>query len=107
MDWGVTIHFPEIVTYPDKKTYSEERIEQYVIPYKAHQNVYYAFKKRRKWALKKRYVKGMWATNTYGVILSDNHLISREEFDKLFTDEGEATDFCLKQNQRAKVKIYY
>ena len=48
----------------------------------------------------------MWASNTYGVKLRNGDCIDQSQFKYLFTDRDEAIDFCLKKNERNKVKIY-
>jgi hypothetical protein len=105
MDWAVTIHTPKVTDY-DGMVY-EDTTKHYFIPYNSRQDVYYAFKKRKKWVLKKRYVTGMWATNTYGVTLNDGDHIPADLFYRLFIDKNEAIEFCLKKNEQSKVKIYY
>ena len=105
MDWAVTIHTPKRNTW-DGVVY-EDTTEHHFIPYTCRQDVYYAFKKRKKWVLKKRRVTGMWATNTYGVTVDDGDHIPVDLFCRLFIDKNEAIEFCLKKNEHQKVKIYY
>ena len=98
MTWSVTMH-----TSDEDLTYH--------IPFECYQTVYYVHKKKpwkihSKWVITKSAVTCMWATNTYGVTLSDNTYVCEDNFHRLFTNREEAIEFCLKKNAHAKVKIY-
>lgn len=108
MDWTVKIHYPERTDYDGHTT--PERTEEYIIPFECWQTVYYAHKKKwwkekSPWMITKTEVLSMWASNTYGVKLRNGHCIDESQFKYLFTDRDEAIDFCLKKNERNKVKI--
>ena len=103
MNWTIKIH-------------KSDCEEEHTIPFVCNQDVYYAhkknwLKKNSKWVLTKSRVIGVWATNIYGVTIMDrdhvfNNHICESEFKYLFTDRDEAIDFCLKKNERNKIKIY-
>lgn len=76
------------------------------IPYDWHETVWYCCKERKRYVVKKRLIVGVWATNIVGVILSGNEHIDEDSYDRLFRDKNDAIDWCIKQNQRSKVKIY-
>ena len=98
MEWTIKIH---------KKDVDEE----YHVPFECWQTVYYAHKKKwwkknSPWVVTKSEVLNMWASNTYGVKLRNGDCIDESQFKYLFTSRDEAIDFCLKKNERNKVKIY-
>lgn len=80
------------------------------IPFELGQTVYYCKRKRNKYAVYKRAVESMWASNCYGIELKTdgfkNEYVLSHDFDKIFDDKQDAIDFCTKQNQRLKVKVY-
>ena len=76
------------------------------IPYEYGKTVWYCRKKRNKYVVRESKVKGIWATNMVGVTLDNNWNIDQYEFCRLFKDENEAIEWCLKQNQRGTVKVY-
>ena len=83
----------------------------YDCPFECGQTVYYAYPqfrlfRKRRWVVRKSEIRGIWATNTYGVILDNNHHIDQSEFDMLFEDIEDAIEFCLKKNRQYNVKIY-
>lgn len=97
MTWTITLH--------------STQEETCTIPFESFQTVYYAHRKKwwdskSKWVISKCKVTGIWATNTYGVTLSNEEHIAESEFDCLFTDKESAIEFCLKKNAHSKVKIY-
>ena len=47
----------------------------------------------------------IWASNVVGVELDNGERICDHSFDRLFVDREAAIDFCLRQNEKAKVKI--
>lgn len=109
MKWIIRMHWPEHEEYDGYTT--PERNEEYTIPFDAGQTVYYAhkkkwWKKKSPWVITKSYVTGMFATHAYGVTLNNGENIWAADFKHLFTDRDEAIDFCLKKNERNKVKIY-
>ena len=103
MEWTVTMHIPEHTDY-DGHVY-EEKTTTVKIPFACRQTVYYAYKRRKKWMLRKSEVIAIWATNMVGVELDNGEKIGDSSFDRLFTDKESAIDFCLRQNEKAKVKI--
>ena len=78
------------------------------VPFHPYQPVYYAYKKRKKWVLRKGIITGIWATNIVGVTLDNGWHIAEDEFKRLFKydDLDKAKDFCVKQSLREKVKVY-
>ena len=109
MEWTIRIHQPERTDYDGYVV--PEKTEEYTIPFICWQTVYYThkkkwWKKRSPWIITKSEVLSMWASNTYGVKLKNGYCIDKSEFKYLFTDRDEAIDFCLKKNERNKVKIY-
>lgn len=91
--------------YVDGWGYHEPYHEEFDIPYHRNKRVWYCYKKRRKYIVRESEIIGVWATNICGVILDNNWHISYYDFDRLFQDKDEAIDWCIKQNQRDKVKI--
>lgn len=77
------------------------------IPYAYHEKVWYCYRKRKKYVVRESRVFGIWATNCAGVTLDNNWYISSDAFHRLFNNEDDAIEFCLKQNQKATVKVYY
>lgn len=109
MNWTVRMHWPERTEYDGHV--AQEKNEEYTIPFSCWQTVYYAHKKKwwkknSPWVVTKTEVLSMWASNTYGVQLRNGVCIDVSEFKYLFTSRDEAIDFCLKKNERNKVKIY-
>lgn len=86
----------------------EEKTVEKEIPFGLHEIVYYAYKKRNRWVLRKSEIRSVWATNIVGVTLDNEWCICEDEFDRLYRKEElkKALDFCIKQSERAKVKIY-
>ena len=92
--------------YDDMFDNDETWNKEFDIPYKFREKVWHCRKKGKKYAVFESYIKGVWATNIVGVILDDEYHVGKDEFYKLFTNKDEAIDWCLKQNQKGKVKIY-
>ena len=92
--------------YTDMFGHHEAWQKEFDIPYKRNEVVWYCYKKRNKYVVRESEVRGVWATNTVGVILDDDWFISEDEFDMLFKDKNEAVDWCLNQNQRSTVRVY-
>lgn len=88
--------------FAEHETYSQE----FEIPYNFFEDVWYCYKKRKRYVVQKSRVQGVWATNCVGVILENDWHIDESRFDRLFKDKNEAIDWCLKQNQRRTVKVY-
>lgn len=103
MNWTITMHSPESKDYDGY--INEEKTEVFEIPFSYRQEVYYAHKKRKKWILEKCMVMEVWATNMVGIKLNNGEYISEHYFNRLFTNKDEAIDFCLRQNEKVKVKI--
>ena len=110
MEWTIKMHHPERVEYDGYVT--PEINEEYTIPFTCGQSVYYAhkkklWKKKSPWVVTACRVVGMWATYVaYGVTLDTNEQLCITDFKYLFKDREEAIDFCLKKNERNKVKVY-
>ena len=93
--------------YKIKAINGSDFIDRYV-PYFPHQIVYYAYKERKKWVIRKSTIVGIWATNIVGVLLDNGWHIDEDRFERLFKYEelDKAKDFCVKQSMREKVKVY-
>lgn len=91
--------------YVDEWGYHEAKTREFDIPFEYDERVWYCYKKRKKYVIRESDITGIWATNTYGVVLNHRWHIEKDEFDRIFRDKNEAIDWCLKQNQRSKVKI--
>lgn len=92
--------------YDDIFGHHEAIHKEFNIPYKYREKVWYCYKKRKKYVVKESTIAGIWATNIIGVTLDNNWHIAEDSFYRLFKNKNEAIDWCLKQNQRGKVKIY-
>ncbi len=76
------------------------------IPFDLFEDVWYCYKKRKKYVVRKSFIAGIWATNIAGVTLDNGRQISESEFGMLFRYKDDAIDLCLEQNQRGTVKVY-
>ena len=57
--------------------------------------------------MRESFIAGIWATNIVGVILDNGwHVVESSFYNRIFRDKNEAIDWCIKQNQRSKVKVY-
>lgn len=92
--------------YTDEFGHHEARHKEIGIPYEFHEKVWYCYKKRKKYVVRKSTITGIWATNIVGVTLDNNWHIDENVFYRIFKDKNEAIDWCLKQNQRGTVKVY-
>ena len=92
--------------YDDMFGHHEATHEEFDIPYKLWEKVWYCYKKRKKYVVQESSIAGVWATNIVGVTLNNNWHVDEDNFDRLFKDKNEAIDWCLKQNQRGTVKVY-
>ena len=109
MNWTIKLVCPEHHTWDGVHVPREEK--EVEIPFKSMETFYYVhrkawWKKNSPWVITKTEVRGIWATNTVGVILRDNTYLCEDEFDLLFTDKEAAIEFCIKKNEHRKVKIY-
>jgi predicted lipase len=93
--------------------YSDDKEISHVFecPFKLGQTVYYTYPLKRlfrkdKWVVRKSKIIEVWATNCFGVCLDDCNHIPEDWFYRIFIDKESAIEFCLKKNQREKVKIY-
>lgn len=80
--------------------------KEFDIPYEYWEEVWYCYKKRKKYVVRESRIYGIWATNMVGVTLDNDCCVTEDEFYRLFKDKNEAIDWCLKQNQRGTVKVY-
>lgn len=103
MTYKITIHSEE---YVDIFGHHEKQYKEFDIPYECYETVWYCYKKRKKYVVRESKISGIWATNIVGVTLDNNWHIAEDEYYRLFKDKNEAIDWCLKQNQRSKVKVY-
>lgn len=92
--------------YNDMFGHHEAEHEEFDIPYKLWEKVWYCYKKRKKYVVQENIITGVWATNTVGVTLNGGCSVEQDSFDRLFRNKNEAIDWCLKQNQRGTVKVY-
>ena len=92
--------------YVDTCGHHEAQHKEFNIPFEYFQDVWYCYKKRKKYVVRESKVDGIWATNMIGITLDNGWHISEHEFDRIFKDKNEAIDWCLKQNQRGTVKVY-
>ena len=93
MKWKITIEHDDF-------------IREYDIPFKPSDTVWYCYKQRKKYVVRKSIIRSAWVTNIVGVQLDNGEHIEEDRFDRLFETEEEAVDWCLKQNQRSTVKVY-
>lgn len=92
--------------YDDMSGHHEATHEEFNIPFEYFEDVWYCYKKGRKYVVLESRIKGIWATNIIGVTLDNDWSIWEDSFDRLFKNKNEAIDWCAKQNQRAAVKVY-
>lgn len=104
MKWTIIMDIPE---HDTKFGHYEAEQKVFEIPYEPHETVWYCYKKGKKYVVRESMVFEVWATNMVGVRLDNNWCVSECEFDRLFKTKDEAIDFCLKANERSKVKVYY
>jgi len=84
----------------------KDGVQEVEIPYNQWEDVWYCRKKFRRYIVEKVKIAGVWATNIVGVSLSNNHHVPQDKFDRLFRNKNDAIDWCIKQNQKSKVKVY-
>ena len=92
--------------YDDMFGHHDSQYEEFEIPFESRELVWYCYKKGRKFVVRESRIIGIWATNCVGVTLDNDWHILSDYFDRLFKNENDAIDWCLKQNQRGKVKVY-
>lgn len=92
--------------YDDTFGHHEATHKEFNIPYEFWKDVWYCYKKGKKYVVRESRINGIWATNMVGVTLDNDWHITEDEFYRLFKDKSEAIDWCLKQNQRGTVKVY-
>ena len=84
-----------------------EREICFELPYAYNQEVWYAYKKGKKFILLHDRIASCWCTT--GVAGYDlkysKRCVGNDRFDRLFDNKNDAIDFCLKANERAKVKV--
>lgn len=66
--------------------------------------IYYAYKKKNKWVLRKSKIDSFHFTNMLSYELDNGWIVWDE--DKMFKDIDEAIEFCMKHNEKDKIKIY-
>lgn len=104
MTYDITLNIDKHTDYDGYVT--EARKEKFHIPFGLFQTVWYAFRKRNKWAVRKSIINSVWVTNMCGVRLDNDWLVCESEFYLLFCDEEDAINYCLKMNEQSKVKVY-
>lgn len=92
--------------YDNEFGHHEAKHEEFDIPYKYWERVWYCHKERKKYVVRESRVTGVWATNIVGVTLDNDCYVCEDSFYRLFKDKNEAIDWCLKQNQRGTIKVY-
>lgn len=104
MTYKVILESKERTSY-DGVVYKAEH-KEFDIPYEFYEEVWYCYKKRKRYVVRRSKISGIWATNIVGVTLDNNWHISKNEFYRLFKNRDDAVDWCLQQNQRCTVKVY-
>lgn len=92
--------------YDDMLGHHEAWHKEFDIPYKLNETVWYCYKRGRKHVVRESFIAGIWATNIVGVTLDNGWHIVEDSFYRLFRDKNEALDWCIKENQRSKIKVY-
>ena len=93
--------------YTDMFGYHEAWQKEFDIPYERGDTVWYCYKKNKKYVVGESQVTGVWATSMVGIILDHDNHVGENEFDRIFKNKNEAVDWCIKQNQRSNIKVYY
>lgn len=68
--------------------------------------VYYVFKKRKKWVIRKSMIDAIVFTNIWQYKLDNGWHICSDEFSKLHKNKEAAIQQCIELNQKDLVKIY-
>ena len=92
---------PYVVIWNHNAEYKE-----FEIPYKLGEDVWYCYKRWKKWVVRESSIGSVWASNISGVRLLNGWCVSSYDYYRLFKDKNSAIDWCVKQNQRSKVKVY-
>ena len=58
--------------------------KEFDIPYESWEDVWYCYKKRKKYVVRESRITGIWATNIVGVTLDNNWHITEDEYCRLF-----------------------
>lgn len=74
------------------------------VKYTCFDIVYYAYKKKKRWVLRKSRINSFCFTNMLSYQLDNGWVVCDE--DRLFTDKDQAIEFCLEHNKKDEVKIY-
>ena len=104
MTYKVIFESKEYTSYDGVIRKAERK--EFDIPYEFYEEVWYCYKKRNRYVVRRSEISGIWATNIVGVTLDNNWHITENEFDRLFKNKNDAIDWCVRQNQRCKVKVY-
>ena len=92
--------------YDDMLGHHEAWHKEFDVPYKLTETVWYCYKRGRKYVVRESFIAGIWATNIAGVTLDNGWHIVENSFNRIFRDKNEAIDWCIKENQRSKIKVY-
>lgn len=92
--------------YDDIFGHHEAYCKEFNIPYKLNEDVWYCYKRGKKYVVRETFITGIWATNIAGVALGNGWHVAEDRFNRIFRDKNEAIDWCIKENQRNKVKVY-
>lgn len=78
--------------------------EHVPVKYTCFDIVYYVYKKKKKWVVRKSMIDAFSFTNILSYKL-DNGVYVHDE-NRLFSDKDEAIKFCLEHNEKNSVKVY-
>ena len=69
--------------YDDNFGHHEAQHREFDISYKCYEDVWYCYKRGRKYVVRESRIRGVWATNMVGVTLDNNWHVGEYEFDRL------------------------
>lgn len=88
------------------KSNNSDYQETKVLDYAPFNIVYYVFKKRNQWVIRKSQINSFWFTNIFGYNFDNGWCVTEKEFNKLFKNKEDAISKCIELNKRDLVKIY-
>lgn len=85
----------------------EPKETTFELPYDYNQEVWFVYRYGKKYKVIHDRIASCWCTNgTFGYKLKYSEFcVDNYRFDRLFDSKNDAVDFCLKANERAKVKV--
>lgn len=96
----------DLQEYTDDSGHHPEEHKEFNIPFQFYEKVWYCYRERKKYVVRKSRITGIWATNMVGVTLDNDDYVGESLFNRIFKNRTDAVDWCLKQNQKGTVKIY-